>query len=373
MPPNLASAAATFYSMVTRRPLSNETESALFLESVANSELTWEKAYTFNVGFDLMLFDNRISLIAEYWNRNSYDLISTINTSGVGGESRKMANYADMKGKGVDITLGLTFIRSQDWSWRTNLIFGYADNEITRSENMPRIYDLVRPEGGNLEGYPVSSLFSVVYQGLDNEGIPQFIDENGVVANTAYMQSTTTKYLKYEGPVDPPVTGGINNTLRWKDLSLNVFFSYQFGNKIRLYPAFKSSYSDIDALPKEFYDRWIKPGDENTTNTPSILDAYAYSTLGSAYPYNTYNYSDTRVADGSFIRLKSVSLSYNLPKTITTKLAGIKAISCTLTGNNLWLLYSDKKLKGQDPEFQISGGVAQPIQKQVTLSLNISF
>jgi TonB-linked SusC/RagA family outer membrane protein len=373
MPPNLASTAATFYSMVTRRPLSSETESALTLDAVANAELTWEKAYTFNVGFDLMLFDNRINLIAEYWNRNSYDLISSINTSGIGGEKRKMANYADMKGKGVDLTLGLTFIRSQDWTWRMNTIFGYATNEITRSEALPRIYDLVRPEGGNLEGHPVSSLYSVVYQGLNKEGIPQFIDEEGVVANTAYMQSTTTQYLKYEGPVDPPITGGINNTLRWKDLSLNVFFSYQFGNKIRLYSAFKSSYSDMDALPKEFYDRWTKPGEENVTNIPSILDAYAYSLLGSAYPYNTYNYSDVRVADGSFVRLKSVSLSYNLPKAITTKLAGIKAISFTLTGNNLWLLYSDKKLKGQDPEFQISGGVAQPIQKQVTLSLNISF
>ena len=373
MPPNLASTAATFYSMVTRRPLTSETESALSLDAVANNELTWEKAYTFNIGIDLMLFDNRVNLIAEYWNRNSYDLISSIKTSGIGGEKTKMANYADMKGKGVDLTLGLTFIRSQDWTWRMNTIFGYATNEITRSEALPRIYDLVRPEGGNLEGHPVSSLYSVVYQGLDSEGIPQFIDEDGVVANTAYMQSTSTKYLKYEGPVDPPITGGINNTLRWKDLSLNVFFSYQFGNKIRLYPAFKSSYSDMDALPKEFYDRWTKPGDEKVTDIPSILDAYAYSTLGSAYPYNTYNYSDVRVADGSFIRLKSVSLTYNLPKSVAAKLAGIKAVSFTLTGNNLWLLYSDEKLKGQDPEFQISGGVAQPIQKQVTLSLNISF
>ncbi|MDR0667705.1 MAG: SusC/RagA family TonB-linked outer membrane protein, partial [Prevotellaceae bacterium] len=224
MPPNLASAAATFYSLVTRRPLSSETESALFLESVANSELTWEKAYTFNFGFDLILFDNRISLTTEYWNRNSYDLINAINTSGIGGERVKMANYADMKGRGVDITLGLSFIRTQDWSWRVNTIFGYADNEITRSENSPRIYDLVRPEGGNFVGHPVSSLFSVVYMGLNQTGIPLFIDENGSLNNTAYMQSTTTRHLKYEGPTDPPVTGGVNSMVQYKNLSLNVFF-----------------------------------------------------------------------------------------------------------------------------------------------------
>ena len=373
MPPNLASTIATFYNRVTRRPLTSETESALTLSSVANSELTWEKAYTLNLGFDLMLFDNRISLTTEYWKRDSYDLISSVNTSGIGGDDSKMANYADMKGHGVDVTLGLTFIRSQDWTWRMNAIFGYATNEITRSEATSTIFNMVRPEGGNIEGYPVSSLFSVVYTGLNNEGMPQFINESGEVAGSANMQSYVSQYLKYEGPVDPPITGGLNNTLRWKDLSLNVFFSYQFGNKIRLYPAFKAKYSDMDALPKEFYDRWLLPGDENTTNIPSILDAFRYSTVGNAYPYNVYNYSDVRVADGSFIRLKSVSLSYNLPKTITSKLAGIKAVSFTLTGNNLWLLYSDEKLKGQDPEFQISGGVAQPVQKQVTLSLNVSF
>ncbi|MDR2362657.1 MAG: SusC/RagA family TonB-linked outer membrane protein [Prevotellaceae bacterium] len=373
MPPNLASAAATFYSRVTRRPLSTETEAALYLYSLANSELTWEKAYTFNIGFDVILFDNRVSLTAEYWKRDSYDLISSINTSGIGGEKSKMANYADLKGKGVDLTLGLTFIRNQDWTWRMNTIFGYATNEITRSEALPRIYDLVRPEGGNLSGYPVSSLFSVKYLGLNETGVPVFIDENNTIANTAYMQSTTTDYLQYEGPVDPPITGGINNTLQWKNLALNVFLSYQFGNKIRLYPAFKSSYSDMDALPKEFYDRWALPGEENAANIPSILDAFYYSNLGSAYPYNTYNYSSDRVASGNFIRLKSLSLSYNLPKTVAEKIAGIKGLSFTLTGNNLWLIYSDKKLKGQDPEFQISGGVAQPIQKQITLSLNVSF
>jgi TonB-linked SusC/RagA family outer membrane protein len=373
MPPNLASTIATFYNRVTRRPLTSETESALTLSAVANSELTWEKAYTLNLGFDLMMFDDHISLTAEYWNRNSYDLISSVNTSGIGGKDRKLANYADMKGHGIDVTLGLTFIRSQNWTWRMNAIFGYATNEITRSEATSTIFGMVRPEGGNIEGYPVSSLFSVAFTGLSSEGMPQFINEEGEVAGSVNMQSYVSQYLKYEGPVDPPITGGLNSTLRWKDLSLNVFFSYQFGNKIRLYPAFKAKYSDMDALPKEFYDRWLLPGDENTTDIPGILDAFRYSSVGNAYPYNVYNYSDVRVADGSFIRLKSVSLSYSLPKTITSKLAGIKGVSFTLAGNNLWLLYSDKKLKGQDPEFQISGGVAQPVQKQVTLSLNISF
>ncbi len=373
MPPNLATATATFYNQVTRRPLTSETESALLLSAVENSELTWEKAYTGNVGMDFALFGNRITLSTDFWWRNGYDLLGSYSTAGIGGQGSKWANYADMKGHGVDITLGLGLLRTPDWNLRMNFIFGYATNEITKSSESKRIFDLVRPEGGNYVGTPVSSLYSIQYVGLDDAGVPQFIDENGKVANTVYVQSRNVSYLKYEGPVDPPYTGGLNTTLSYKDFSLNVFFSYAFGNKIRLYPAFKTTYSDMDALPKEFYDRWAMPGDENTTNVPGIIDAYASSLLGSAYPYNAYNYSTERVANGDFIRLKSVSLTYNVPAKYINKVAGIKGASVTLGGTNLWLLFSDDKLKGQDPEFQLSGGVAQPIQKQITCTLNVTF
>lgn len=373
IPPSLASAAATFYNRVTRRHLTSEMEPALYLYSVANSELTWEKAYTLNTGFDLILFNNFFSLTAEYWKRNSYDLISSFRTSGIGGQSSKMANYADMLGQGVDITLGFTFLQRKSWTWKLNAIFGYAENTIVNSQATPFIYNLVKAEGGNVEGSPVSSLYSIVFTGLGSDGIPRFINESGEISTAVYWQSYSTQYLKYEGPVDPPITGGVNHLLRYKDLSLNVFLSYQFGNKIRLYPAFKWQYTDMDAMPQEFFDRWMLPGDENITDIPSILDAYARAQANTSNPYNAYNYSTARVADGGFVRLKTVSLSYNMPQRITQKLGGIKAMSLTLAGNNLLLLYADKKLNGQDPEFQISGGVAQPIQRQVTLSLNVSF
>jgi hypothetical protein len=151
-----------------------------------------------------------------------------------------------------------------------------------------------------------------------------------------------------------------------------VFITYQAGNKIRLYPAFKTSYSDLDAMPREFYDRWGMPGDEKYTNVPSILDAFAQSQLNGAYPYNNYNYSTQRVAKGDLVRLKTVSLAYMLPNTMTKRL-GLATASVTAAATNPWLIYSDEKLRGQDPEFFNSGGVAQPVQKQVTLSLKVGF
>ena len=372
IPPRLASTVAYFSPEITRRPLTSETESALSLESVANDELTWQKAYSTNIALDLAVLNSRITLTSEYWMRNGYDLISRINTSGIGGEVTKWANYADMKSHGIDISLGLNFIRTRDWSWRMNAIFGYATNEITRSEELLRIFDLVRETGGNRQGYPVSSLFSIKFEGLDEYSMPLFIDENGNLNNSVYIQSRDTDYVVYEGPVDPPYNGGINNTIRFKDFTLNLFFSYQFGNKIRLYPTFRSSYSDSDALPKEFFDRWTLPGDGDVTTVPGILDRYRYSLLGSSYPYNAYNYSEERVAKGDFIRLKSVSLTYTVPSKALSTL-GIKGASITLSGHNLWMLYSDKKLKGQDPEFYMSGGVSQPLQQQITCSLNVTF
>jgi hypothetical protein len=249
--------------------------------------------------------------------------------------------------------------------------FGYNTNEITNARNNPLIFDLVIAEGGNRQGYPVRSLFSLDYKGLDHKtGKPTFTDQTGKTSSDVYLQDDNISHLVHEGPVDPTITGGFSNTFHYKSFSLNIFLTYQAGNRIRLYPAFQTSYSDLTAMPGEFTDRWITPGDEKYTDVPSILDAYTQAQLGGAYPYNNYNYSTQRVAKGDFIRLKTVSLSYNVQSGWFKKV-GMSNLLLTAAATNPWLIYADKKLKGQDPEFFNSGGVAQPIQKQITLSLKV--
>jgi hypothetical protein len=90
-----------------------------------------------------------------------------------------------------------------------------------------------------------------------------------------------------------------------------------------------------------------------------------------AFPYNNYNYSSDRVADGGFVRLKAITINYQLPLEMINRI-GFRAGSLSLTGNNLWLIYSDNRLHGQDPEFFNTGGVALPVNKQVTFSLKLS-
>ena len=367
-------AAVVLRSGTTNRPYADERESIINLVNLENADLTWEKNYQANIGVDVGLFKNRLSASIDAYSRRSFDLISRIKTSGIGGEPYKAANYADMKSYGAEFLISGQILKFKRLEWKSTLTFGYTKTEITNAQNLPLIFDLVKAEGGNREGFPVNGLFSINFQGLDpDSGIPLFIDETGHVGKGVFLQDDKIDHLVYEGPVDPTITGGFSNTFSYKNLSLNVFITYQAGNKIRLYPAFRSAYVDLDAMPKEFLDRWEMKGDEKITNIPAISDVYfSYLTSASgSYPYNNYNYSTARVADGSFVRLKTVALTYQLGDAALKRLSVFKTCSVTAAIANFWLIYSDSKLNGQDPEFFNAGGVAQPIQKQVTLSLKL--
>ncbi|MEP7373601.1 MAG: SusC/RagA family TonB-linked outer membrane protein [Chitinophagaceae bacterium] len=358
-------------SLTTNRTFPLERESVIQIANLENSDLTWEKNYQTNIGLDASLFKGRVNMSLDVYQRKSFDLISLIKTGGIGGEPIKAANYADMDAHGAEVLIGGQIFRKKTWGWKTNITFGYSATKITNAKNQPIIFDLVKAEGGNTVGYPVNSLFSIRYNGLDHTtGVPTFVNEKGEISPNVYLQDEAISNLVFEGPVDPKFTGGFSNTFNYKAFSLNIFITYQAGNKIRLYPAFRTAYSDFDAMPKEFLDRWVMPGDELATNVPSVLDAYARYLVSAtgASPYNNYNYSTQRVADGGFVRLKTVSLTYNLSQN-TLKKIGLNSLSVTAVSANPWLIYADPKLKGQDPEFFNTGGVAQPIQKQFTLSI----
>lgn len=363
-------------SSIPNRTFTTDRETVLRLINLQNTDLTWEKNHQLNFGVDAGFFNNRFNVSFDWYSRNSFDIISRIKTSGIGGEPYKALNYADVEAQGVEALIGGVIIKKANWGWRTNFTFAYNTNKITNAKNIPIIFDLVKPEGGNLEGYPVNSLFSLKFQGLDHlTGLPSFTNEFGAKSSVVNLQDERVSSLVYSGSIDPRFNGGFNNTFNYKNLSLNIFITYQAGNKIRLYPAFRSSYVDLDAMPREFYDRWELPGDEAITNIPVINDAY-YNLLdqaSAAFPYNNYNYSDVRVADGGFVRLKSVSLTYQLGSAGLNKLPVFKNLSLTAATTNPWLIYSDEKLRGQDPEFFNAGGVAQPIQKQITLSIKAGF
>ena len=278
-----------------------------------------------------------------------------------------------MKSNGVELSINTTNIKTKDFTWSTNFIYSHTHNEVTDLENNQRVIDLVSGSGFALEGYPVRSLFSIPFKGLNNEGLPTFLDQDGNITTTGIYFQTQDKeklgFLEYSGSVDPTDVGSFGNNFRYKGFTLNVFITYSFGNVVRLDPVFKNAYNDLNSMPKEFANRWMVPGDEATTTIPVIASSRQNRNDTSlSYAYNAYNYSTERIAKGDFIRMKEVSIGYDFPQSIASKLS-LNSLSLKLQATNLFLIYADKKLNGQDPEFFNTGGVAVPLPKQFTLTL----
>ena len=356
------------------RPSASLRESGLQETDRANGDLTFEKKHELNLGVQFGFLNNRINVEFDWYKRDNYDLIGIINTQ-MGGQ--KYGNVASMKSNGVELSINTTNIKTADFTWTTNFIYSHTHNEVTELENNQRVIDLISGSGFALEGYPVRSLFSIPFKGLNNEGLPTFLDQDGNITTTGIYFQTQDKeklsFLEYSGSVDPTDVGSLGNTFRYKGFSLNVFVTYSFGNVVRLDPVFKNSYNDLNSMPKEFANRWMVPGDENFTTVPVIASSRQNRNDTSlSYAYNAYNYSTERIAKGDFIRMKEISLGYEFPQSLISSL-NLNSLSLKLQATNLFLLYADKKLNGQDPEFFNTGGVAVPLPKQFTLTLRFGF
>ena len=124
-------------------------------------------------------------------------------------------------------------------------------------------------------------------------------------------------------------------------------------------------------MTKVFKDRWMRGGDEQITNVPTIVSRLKYDKVHNMYKaYSIYNLSNVRIAKGDFVRMKEISLTYDLPKS-WLKNTAVNNLSVKLQATNLFLIYADSKLNGQDPEFFNMGGVASPMPKQYTLTLKV--
>jgi TonB-linked SusC/RagA family outer membrane protein len=388
-----ASAGLIVFGREPLRPQASEREISLLIDQLENSQLTFEKLYEFNVGLEGSFFKNRFGIELEYYNRKSRDLVGFVQTNGVGGgeaiggetndNAGKLGNIGNLDRKGYEITLRTVNLKGTNFKWASNFNFSFSKSEITKWEARDRIGDAVGRNGGNIIGYPVRSLFSIPFAGLDKDGVPTFYGENGEIVQNINLQERNDilKFIKYEGPTEPTFFGGFNNTFSYKNLDLAVGFAYRGGNKIRLDDFYRNTnnnrgaeFDDYSSLPGELINRWSLPGDEAITNIPSIPNRIVSTRLNGEglNPYELYNKSNIRVANGDFVRLKNIKLTYRLPKSFID-IAKIKSASMSFSAHNLLLLYSDKKLNGIDPEFYQAGGVSLPLTRSYTFTLNFNF
>ena len=361
--PSVSNSLAQLY---INNPWRNSTQRELGLEiqNITNHDLTYEKNQELNIGADLGFLDDRINLSVEWFHRHSYDLIGDIVTQGTGGFTTKKGNMAQMRIRGLEIGLETTNLETADFSWKTSFIYSRAKNEITELLTTPTIRDMIgystsaTSQGGFARaGYPLKSIFSVPFNGLNDRGLPTFLNEhNQSTIGGIRFDSRNVDFLKYAGTLIPTDKGSFSNTFHYKGISLGVVLTYSYGNVVRL-RKLSNIYTDYGIVPRELNNRWQFAGDETKTNIPVVYttfmqNAYGYNEISQAY--NTYDYSDIRIAKGDNIRLKEISLGYTFDKDFLRE-TRIRQLSVKLQATNLALLYADKRLNGDDPDYLVNG------------------
>lgn len=374
-----------------------------YISTLPNPLLRWEKNTSYNLGFETSVFDNRLTFTFDYYRRIGTDQLINKSVSKTVGMNSIQINAGTLKNEGFDFMLTAVPIRTKDWTWtislngarNTNVVTdGGVNSEITYNDYLNGT--IIR------NGLPVNTFFSYRFDGL-SDGTQKDVKGNVLEPGMPLFKGLETErkdgetkeeffatVLTESGQRVPVSQGGIGTSLRWKDLTLNLFFSYSLGNKVRLNNLYDNSGQKTPKpqqnLSKDLVDRWQKPGDETKTDIPALsqnpLDDVMFRRSlvsgGPTFPYDfalnrwqMYNYSDLRVVDGSHLRLRTVSLSYNVPKDWIKGL-GLSYANVRLEGYNLFL-WASKDLKGQDPAQMSFGSRAVPPLPSYSLTLNLSF
>lgn len=375
---NATNATDVIYALQTSRSFHPEaSEMALFLSALENEELTWEKQYELNIGSEISVFNNRLSVEVNYYNRKGFDLIGLYYGDGVGGQMRKNGNIADMDSYGYEFSLNFTPIIHGNFRWNSSLNYSFHKSKITDIITTSWISRAVSLYGVPVLDGPVRGIYSTRFAGLDHRGIPTFYDRNNEKVHYLNLQSSDFSDLEYSGNLEPHTNVGFQNTFRWKGFSLSALITGQFGHKKRVMQNFSHFYTDDMALSTHMKNRWMVAGDEHRTDIPAILSTETMKDPKSSEyrtAYNLYGMSDRWLADAGFIRLKNVGLSYTLPPSTLQKLK-LSSVNIGIQASNLAILWlaDAEKLGGEDPEFVWSGGSTMPITRQYTVTFSIGF
>lgn len=302
-----------------------------------NPDLSWEKTTQLNIGIDVGLFEERISLTADYFTKNTTDLLLEKDVPGTTGFKTTQSNFGEIENKGFEVSLNATVLRKQDFEWSTNINFSHIENEVVDVLNDGQI---VSRNFVILEGEALSQLYLIKFLGVDpftGDAVFEDINSDGII-NLDDRQPV--------GSGIPNYFGGFSNTFRYKGLSLDVFFQFSGGNKI--YNQSRHAYENYGSLQsgipygnqsKNSLDYWKQPGDITDIPRPSLA--------GPGDPDAQWQrFSTQYLEDGDFVRLKNVKLAYNIPSSLIEKW-GLSSVQVYAQGRNLitWTNYL-----GFDPE-----------------------
>ena len=346
--------------------VSNLGENALVSDRMATPNLKWETNLNFNLGMDFSLFNNRFSGSFDFFTRRSKDLLYSRPIAPSLGYGFIDENVGALKNTGIELVLNGTVINQNGWVWKLGMNLTHYKNKVTE---LP-LKDMPQSGVNKLQvGRSVYDFYMKEWAGVDpDNGKPLwYADELDADDNPTGKRVTTSDYASadyyYVNKSSlPKVYGGFNTSLSWKGLDLSAIFAYSIGGYIYnrdITMILHNGSLEGRAWSTEILRRWTP--DNRYTDVPAL------STTS-----NNWNSASTRfLQNNSYMRLKNLTLSYNLPKPWVSKLA-LSSVQVYVQGDNLFTIY---KNQGLDPEQGITGITyyRYPAMRTISGGINIAF
>ena len=333
-----------------------------------NPDLKWEETTQIDVGLDFGILNDRITGEIDYYQKNTEDLLLNVNVPGTTGFRTQTRNVGKLENSGFEFVLNTTNLVGE-FGWTSSFNIAFNSNEITDLDGQVI-------EGGFInravEGESIGVFFGPEYAGVDpDNGDALFFLNDGTEGTTNNVNDATQVVI---GDPNPDFIGGFVNDFSWKGIDLNVFFQFVSGNDVY------NGAGRFQETSGDFYDnntvyqlnRWQNPGD--ITDVPQ---ARLFGGNGTAQ-------SSRYLQDGSYIRLKTVTLGYNLPTSVLDRI-NLRSVRVYVSGQNLLTFteYGDDGRAGWDPEVNtdfLAGNIglgndfySSPQPKTFSVGLNIGF
>ncbi len=337
----------------------NLGESGLVASRLATPDLTWETNLNLNIGLDFGFFNNRLSGSIEYFNRRSKDLLFSKNLVPSSGFSSTSQNIGSISNRGWELTIDGYPIFTKDWKWKLSINATTYKNKITSLPSK----EMWSGTKKWVEGGSIYDFYLVEWAGVNPEnGNPQWYrynENNEKIITEDYSSAKTSDKVK-SGSSLPDVSGGFQSSLSYKRIELSTSFAYVIGGK--LYNGDKVFLLHEGSAGKtwsaDMLNRWTP---ENPyTDIPKLTTS----------PKSSWTNQSTRfLADRSFLRLKTLTLSYELPKKTLAGI-GLNTANIFIQAENLLTL---TKEQGLDPEQTFDGTTyyRYPAMKTVSIGVNV--
>jgi TonB-linked outer membrane protein, SusC/RagA family len=340
---------------------------------LGNDLLTWEEEGQFSTGVDFGLWGNRVFGSVEYYSNTTKALLFDVPLPSDAGFVNYKGNAGQVLNSGIEVELGGVALKVKDFKWNVSANFSTLHNEVTKLSNGGERLGGPGSPTFLIKGEPLTFNYVYDYAGVNPAtGRALHYDING---NLTYNPVQAADGYAKSSPI-PTYFGGVTNTFTFKGLSLEVFFQYQGGNEVFLGDLQNLALggSSFNNQLRSQLARWQNPGDMTSVPRP-----FGNNGIINGFNQNAGAASTKWYSDGSYVRLKQVTLSYDLPTTMLSKI-GMRKANLFVQGLNM-LTWS--KFAGIDPEVITAqnnvGGVAGgtfggfPNGKQFMAGLTIGF